>query len=343
MPLSARYLNRRKVGKVSAKEENKDMARGARKDTALKLRISRDLPRAEAPQGWQDQVRHVELRKETITLDEGRNISLRSCGGEGNPLIFLHGLLDSSASFSRLANSTKRPVVAIDLPGFGHSDVPQHTRLKDYADDVNETLEKLGIESCHVVGHSLGGAVASSLADRHGDKVSSLTLLTPAGFGTLHSADFFSLPILRSLGPTVVSQASGHHSLLALIYKATVVHHGHTDKELLTTLADSVRRGARGLNPALKTLQASGHSKGAFFKRRINYDGPVRAIFGSEDGLIPPSHIEGLQVGLPQSEVHLWADMGHHPQYEQACPTAAFINKTADDAENNSKRATGRN
>lgn len=309
------------------------MARGARKDTALEITRSKDLPPIEVPSGWQDQVRNIEMRKETITLDDGRHVSLRRVGGEGKPLIFLHGLLDSSASFTRLANSTKRPVVAIDLPGFGHSDAPEHTRLKDYADDVNAALDKLDIDSCHVVGHSLGGAVATSLADRHADKVASLTLLTPAGFGTLHSADFFSLPILRNLGPSVVSQAADHHNLLALIYRATIAHHDRADKELLASMADSVKRGAHGLNPALRTLQASGHSKGAFFKRRVKYDGPVRALFGAKDGLIPPAHIKGLKVGLPQSEVHLWADMGHHPQYEQACPTAAFINETADMAD----------
>lgn len=303
------------------------MGRGERKEQAAQSPQRRSYKNytPERPSRFQKEVRQIEMKKEEVTLQDGRIISLRRCPGKGTPLLYLHGLLDSSASFARLANSTTRPVIAIDLPGFGHSDAPEHTRLKDYADDIDETLDKLSIKHCHVIGHSLGGAVASSLADRHSDHVESLTLLTPAGYGSLPTADLFALPILRNIAPGAVGWSSGHHNLLSFIYKTTVVHKGSPDKDLIDALSDSVKRGAHGLNPALQTLHASGHSKGAFFKREVNYQGPAQSLFGQNDGLIPLSHIDGLKTGLPQSKVTVWSDMGHHPQYEQPEATAAFI------------------
>lgn len=326
---------------MTTAEQNNNMARGVRQANQGPPVITRNNKekyyKPEKPSQYQEQLRQVELIKQEVILDDGRVISLRQCPGQGTPLVYLHGLLDSSASFGPLANSTERPVIAIDLPGFGHSDAPPHTRLKDYADDVSQVLDKLskdnGCDRYHIVGHSLGGAVASSLADRHSNQVASLTLLTPAGYGSLPTADLFALPILRNIAPGAVGWSSGHQSLLSFIYKTTVSHHGKPDKDLIDRLSESVKRGAHGLNPALQTLHASGHSKGAFFKRQVNYQGPVYALFGQEDSLIPLSHIKGLKVGLPQSQVTVWADMGHHPQYEELEATAAFINKVTAESE----------
>ena len=93
---------------------------------------------------------------------------VRSMGTPGSP-----DLLTS------LSNTT------LDLAGFGHSDrVPGPATLEKLADTALATLDALGeTRPAHVMGNSLGGAVALLISTRHPERVVSLVLADPAGFG----------------------------------------------------------------------------------------------------------------------------------------------------------------
>jgi pyruvate dehydrogenase E2 component (dihydrolipoamide acetyltransferase) len=285
------------------------------------------------PSSFLDPVRKAKMKQGRVKMRDGRKIAYLSCPGQGDPLVILHGLLDSKDSCNRLGlvNNTRRPVIAFDLPGFGGSDAPNHSRVSHYGDDILAALDELAVLEFHLLGHSLGGAIATSIADRQGDQVLSLNLLTPAGFGTLFQADLFALPGLRSLAPHAVMRASSHQKILAAVYRASVVHNQVPDEPLLRKLSQSVHDGAHGLGPALLALHASGHSKGAFFRRQINYHGPARALFGEKDRLVPKSHIKGLLRAMPQAEVEIWMNVGHHPQYERTRATAAWVHAGLDE------------
>src|SRR5437016_8151762 len=71
-----------------------------------------------------------------VRLEQGRRLRVRSWPGEGRPLVLLHGLLDDSEGWSSLAMDTRRPCIAVDLPGFDGSDLPLRPRISAYADDV---------------------------------------------------------------------------------------------------------------------------------------------------------------------------------------------------------------
>ena len=73
--------------------------------------------------------------------------------------------------------------IAFDLPGFGHSDPASPGSVAGNASDIAEGLAKLGVGRSTLVGHSLGGAVATELAELIPDQVAALVLLAPAGFG----------------------------------------------------------------------------------------------------------------------------------------------------------------
>ncbi|HHN77086.1 MAG TPA: alpha/beta fold hydrolase, partial [Phycisphaerales bacterium] len=101
------------------------------------------------------------------------------------PVILLHGSPGAASNFDRLAPrlaQTGRVVFAPDLPGFGLST----RRVADYAirahaRAVLEMMDALGIERAHVVGWSMGGGVAFSLADLAPDRLASITLLAAVG------------------------------------------------------------------------------------------------------------------------------------------------------------------
>lgn len=124
-----------------------------------------------------------------ISLPGGR--TLVACGrpGEGTPVVFIHGLFGRGAAWSEVAAELTQPAVAFDLPGFGGSDLPLRADVAAYAADLAAGLDALGVDRFELVGHSFGGAVAASLAELLGDRVVSLTLLAPAGFGRIALAE----------------------------------------------------------------------------------------------------------------------------------------------------------
>lgn len=103
----------------------------------------------------------------------------------GEPVLALHGWLDNAASFSRLApRLAGRRVVALDFPGHGHSDHrPAAARYHfiDYVADTLDAIVSLGWERCSLLGHSLGGAVASILAGAVPERVDRLVLVEALG------------------------------------------------------------------------------------------------------------------------------------------------------------------
>lgn len=103
--------------------------------------------------------------------------------GQGQPLLFIHGLGSSTQDWAAQVDafSTKYQAVTFDLRGHGQSDKPAGPySIALFASDTAALLSKLGIESAHVVGISLGGAVAFQLAIDSPSLVTTLTIVNSA-------------------------------------------------------------------------------------------------------------------------------------------------------------------
>ena len=89
--------------------------------------------------------------------------------GNGYPVVFLHGFLESTTMWSFLAlEKAAFQSILIDLPGHGNSglnDTNESPSMKYMAEEVAKLLEELNIEQYHVVGHSMGGYVALELKE----------------------------------------------------------------------------------------------------------------------------------------------------------------------------------
>lgn len=104
----------------------------------------------------------------------------------GPPLILLHGFAGDCGQWRGIQErlAPERRSVAIDLPGHGGSRAAGPLGgAGTLARAVAETLDARGESRFHLVGHSLGGAVATILAARMPERTASLTLLAPGGFG----------------------------------------------------------------------------------------------------------------------------------------------------------------
>lgn len=104
-------------------------------------------------------------------------------------VLCLHGWLDNAASFAPLAPLLENfDLLALDFAGHGFSSHrPETSRyyFTDYLFDVDAALHELGWEQCHLIGHSMGGGVASCLAAALPERVNRLVLLDALGILTL--------------------------------------------------------------------------------------------------------------------------------------------------------------
>jgi pimeloyl-ACP methyl ester carboxylesterase len=261
----------------------------------------------------------------TVEQPDGRRSSLEFWPGEGKPLVLLHGLLDCAVGWKHLARMIDRPCYAFDLPGFGDSDCPTRNRISAYAEDVQAALAALDVHDFTLVGHSLGGAVATALAEQLRDDVAALVLIAPAGFGRIHLAEAIQLPGVRTLVRHGLPLAL-MNPVSALGVYAAVVGNGHLpDRELVARLRKNARRWAPGAECANEAVMASGRSRRAFYLRELDYHGPVVALWGDRDRLVPVAHRDGVMTAFPQAEISVWKGMGHHPQRARPRELALFI------------------
>lgn len=99
-------------------------------------------------------------------------------GGDGPALLLLHGAggsrLNWPAALRRLPDTA---VYALDLPGHGRSQKPGRDTIDAYANDVVAFIEALALDEVVIVGHSMGGAIAQTIALRHVPPVQGLVLI----------------------------------------------------------------------------------------------------------------------------------------------------------------------
>ena len=234
-----------------------------------------------------------------ISLPGGRTLFARSQPGEGMPVVLLHGLFGSSASWAEVCSGLDRPCIAFDLPGFGGSDLPTRPDVAAYAEDVAAGLSELGVDRFELVGHSFGGAVAAALAERLPARVTNLLLLAPAGFGRIASAELATAPGLCRAATAALPRM--------LRRRGIAVH-------CTATVVEASRR-------ATVALVRAGRSAA----RMAAYRGPVTALWGSADTVVPPRHGRGVLASFPQTDVVLMDGVGHHPQHERAAALRELV------------------
>jgi pyruvate dehydrogenase E2 component (dihydrolipoamide acetyltransferase) len=242
-----------------------------------------------------------------ITAGDHRLRYLELGAGDGPPVVLVHGFgADLNTwMFNQLALAERHRTIALDLPGHGGSTKtlvgPGAAMLADHLDLF---FTALGIERVHLVGHSMGGAVALSLAERQPDRVASLTLIASAGLGTEINAAFID-------GFVKIARRRDAQEVLRLL-----VH----DPDLVgRTMVEDVLRYKRldGVTTALNQIAAewfpNGQQRERFELARMTM--PIQIIWGREDRIIPAAHAEALQGRVP---VHIVDNAGHLPQMERA-------------------------
>jgi len=251
---------------------------------------------------------------EFIDLPEGR-IRYARRGQGPRTVVLVHGFggdLDNWL-FNIDALAESATVYALDLPGHGQSvKAVADASPAGLARTLLAFMDALGIDKAHLVGHSLGGAVAIEAARRAPGKVASLALISSAGLGPEINGEyitgFVNAASRRDMKPVV-------ENLFADPGKVT--------RQLVEDLLKYKRLD--GVAAALGSLATGSFSEGRQKVQLGDVLGklglPVLVIWGAQDRIIPPSHA----TRAPGAKVEVIEGAGHMVQMESAAKVNALL------------------
>jgi pimeloyl-ACP methyl ester carboxylesterase len=244
-------------------------------------------------------------------------------GSQGPPVVLIHGIgasiEDWLPTVGALASSHR--VYAVDLPGHGLADKPLDISytIPDMAGFVRGFMAALDIEHAHVIGHSLGGAIATQLALGFPEVVDKLVLVSSAGLGRgIH-------PMFRLASVPVLGERLTRPSRQGVDRLGEVAVH---DPSVLTPeMRDFRYRMSAQPNAQqcfLNVLRANGVTVlgqsakvyKATIPRLASFTNPVLVVWGREDQLVPVAHAQVAVSGFPNAQVCLLDDCGHLPMLE---------------------------
>lgn len=231
----------------------------------------------------------------------------------GETLVLLHGFAadkDNWLRFSRHLTQDYR-VIALDLPGFGDSDLPPGSYdVGTQAERLADILDAMGIKQAHVLGNSMGGHIAALFAARYPERVRSLALFANAGIDSPHKSELYRLLTSGSANPLVVKQPQDFDNLLQFVFveppylptslkrylgKRAMAKAEHYDMVFKQLVERSIP-----LEPELAKIQA-----------------PTLLLWGRQDRVLDVSSIEVMQPLLRSSSVVIMDNVGHAPMLER--------------------------
>lgn len=256
--------------------------------------------------------------------------------GSGPPVLMLHGGgpgASGMSNYSRNIDALARQfrVLVPDMPGYGRSskDINAADPFGDIASSMRALLDALSIPSAHVIGNSLGGAVALRLALDHPDRVDRLVLMGPGGIGMAQGKP---TPGLLRLLTYYAGEGPTYEKLSEFIKKDLVFDAGSISEDMLRERFESSIDPAVVANPPLRMPPDPEAFKRMDFlldPRLSGFDHPTLILWGQEDRVNPSVAGPALQAKMPAADLYLFSRTSHWVQWERAdefnATVAAFL------------------
>jgi pimeloyl-ACP methyl ester carboxylesterase len=251
---------------------------------------------------------------------DGRSVHVIDTGGDGPPLLFIHGLggVWQNWLLNIAAFKDSHRCVALDLPGFGQSEMPEgEISIQRFARAVDAVCDRLGVECPVVVGNSMGGFVGAELALSFPTRVAKLVLVSAAGLSTeyLRREPLLALSRLWIAGVTrtgVLTEPVVRRRRLRRAFLQTVARY---PERLSIPLTYELVQGA-GKEAFVPSLQAL--MEYSFRNRLAQIEVPVLIVWGRNDMIVPVGDAEKFArlIG-PNAHVVIFEDTGHVPMLER--------------------------
>jgi pimeloyl-ACP methyl ester carboxylesterase len=249
--------------------------------------------------------------------------------GRGDPVILIHGLGATKASFLPTVGALARShrAIAIDLPGFGDSVKPIGAAYDPafFAGALAALLDALEIERAHLVGNSMGGRVAIETGLLYPDRVHRLALLAPS-LAWLRPRPW--APLLRLVPTELGLIQPAPRAVVERIVRRVLP--AAQDQWTAAGIDEFLRayltpRGRAAFYAAARNIYMEApHGPGGFWTRLGELQAPSLFVWGRRDVLVPIGFARHVRDVLPRAE-HLELNCGHVPQLERPRDTHAAV------------------
>ncbi|MFC2106848.1 alpha/beta fold hydrolase [Bacteroidota bacterium] len=225
--------------------------------------------------------------------------------GKGKAIVMLHGFMESMKIWDDMAKDLSKDyqIITLDLPGFGLSDSFDSIHTMEFMTDiVDRLLNFLEIKKCILVGHSMGGYIALSFAEKYAEKLNGLVI-----FHSQAKADTAEAKNNRERAIEVIASDKGRFILNFipdLFAPDNVEKHR---KKINSLIKHSEKFSKKGIIAAIEGMK-NRDDKTHVLK---NADVPILFILGKLDPRVPFQDVM-KQVAMPKhSELLLLSDVGH--------------------------------
>lgn len=225
------------------------------------------------------------------------------------PLVLLHGAGGTHRHWAEeLRSLPGRRVIALDLPGHGASPGPSLRSIPEYAQRVLSALDALGIPSAALAGHSMGGAIALTIALEVPSRAAALVLVATGARLRVSSA-----VLETTADPALLAAAAEGMCAYAFGSLGGAAARREFTEELLAT-APGVAHGDFSACDAFDVMA-----------RLREIRAPTLVICGTEDRLTKPKYSEFLRDGISGARLELVPGAGHMVTVEAAAALAERI------------------
>ena len=236
----------------------------------------------------------------------GETIHYLKAGRAPNIIVLVHGFGSDARSWTMNppALAASATVYALDLPGHGASPARNIGGLDHLAGIVSEAIAALTPEPVHVIGHSMGGAIALRVAELTPWRLRALTLIAPAGVGNGQNTAF--IPAFLAMEDA----ASAEHALRMLVNDPALLNRQIIDGVLASRRQPHIYQAWQRMREVGGEIWAQAAASRAALAALTM---PVQIIWGEQDAVLPP---EGLDALPPLVPLHRIPDTGHVPHME---------------------------
>ncbi len=239
--------------------------------------------------------------------------------GHGQPVVMIHGFGLSSYSFRFLMHDLSKDyeVYALDLKGFGESIKPEDGRYSAYdqASYVLEFIRRHNLKNVILIGHSLGGGVALSVALKNKEEISKLILLDAAAYRQKlpKMIDWLNTPVIGKLGFYLLP--ASYHTKMA--YKYAFYDDSKIPQDSIKELSKSLQKP----NARYAYCQTSNciipEDIDEVSKKYKTLNIPTLVIWGDKDTVVRKKIAYKLYHDLPVVTLKIIPNCGHIPHEEQ--------------------------
>lgn len=238
--------------------------------------------------------------------------------GSGPPLVVLHGLFGSSGNWRGIARalSETHSVHCVDLRNHGASPWADSMAYAEMADDVLQLCDRLGLKQVAVMGHSMGGKTAMTLALRNSQRISRLIVVDMAPVPYADTLTPFAEAMRSADVISAATRTEVQRRLQRLVTDRAVVPFLMQN---LVTLNDHFdwRLNLSGIGAAMNELSSFPSDL-----LGLRFDGPTTVIAGAQSDYVVDRDGATFAPMFGDVEVHVLDDAGHWVHADQP---AAFL------------------